>query len=184
MVCISLYFPRFGQAQSASLVGYGYDFTNTGAGAYTVKLWRDYFWVLIDGVITKAKIDVQSSTVNINGKLAADIPTEDDEVGGIDNRAVSITTRKCSPLQELVVNRAAEIADDYLSESRRLDVRLYLLFPKILMPMHQLPLWHERKHRTFRVLVRTMGYTGKTTSICASAKEGDRAHLRPHSRFH
>lgn len=58
-------------SDGVAIVGQGYDFTESGAGAYSVKLARDFFWVLVDDILSEAKVDVKPSTVEIKGKLSA-----------------------------------------------------------------------------------------------------------------
>ena len=118
-----------------------YDFSESGAGAYTFKLKRDYFYVLINDEVVnvKVKMDVAANTVKIQGKLAAvdkpeeeelvldekvtyDDPDEDSD-GSIGKRTrarvTRVTTHKCGPRQIITIDRAARQADKYISESNR-----------------------------------------------------------------
>lgn len=70
-------------------------------------------------MVTQVDIDLKSYTVNIGGDLAT---RSIEDIGAApvnrNKRGVSITTRGCSPLEDLVLNEAAAIANEYVTESR------------------------------------------------------------------
>ena len=73
---------------------------------------------------------VETSTVVIKGKLATESIAPDDEIdtGYVKNRAVSLTTRRCSALESMMISRVADVADEYVAESRRWVVQMSFWF--------------------------------------------------------
>lgn len=103
------------------LVGEGYDFTDSGAGEYEVKLARDYFWVLVDanGEPVEAKVSMQG-TVKITNILASSsegAASVTSVQGDKNKRDPRITTNQCTKDQAFNLYRAAESADEAVDDS-------------------------------------------------------------------
>lgn len=70
-------------------------------------------------MVLRLPVVVESSTVEIDGKLVGSLVKPDDKKGTVDKRDTSITTLECSPLEAEVIEAAARVADRYLADSKR-----------------------------------------------------------------
>ena len=106
-----------------STVDKGYDFTESGAGIYDVKVSRDFFWVLVDDVLTTVKVDVKSSKVTIKGKLAGKFPpSKNVELSKRDTHEraePSLGTIDCPAAAIPIILRSARIAMKLVAASLR-----------------------------------------------------------------
>ena len=112
-----------------------YDFSESGAGTYTVKLKWEYLYVVVDDMITKTPVNVKGYTVSIQGKLKGEVPKprnrardmdddEDDDAELNHNifkrrkpRKITVTTNGCGKIQTSTVDIAAQHANRYARES-------------------------------------------------------------------
>lgn len=130
MSCFS-FLKLYAFSNTSTEVGLAYDFTRSGVGEYFVKLARDTLWAIIDNgknsKLQEVKIDAKTHRVRITSKkLSSDRRGFDSrrlDGSAESTRARAITmeanTIQCSDSQQIKIQDAALVADEYVEEANQ-----------------------------------------------------------------